>query len=170
MKITCPFCKKKFNVDASLISSSGRLLKCGSCDSEWFYKESETSPDDINIEPNMITEAIAPIDPTPSVENSQEIQIPKETETIISQAEEKMKKTSDNKIENQFKKTDKIESNSISSFLSYLVVFIISFIAFIILLDTFKAPLSNIFPGLENLLLSLYETLKDIKLFIIDLT
>ena len=170
MKITCPFCKKKFNVDASLISSSGRLLKCGSCDSEWFYKESETSSDDINVEPNIITETIAPIDPTSSVESSQEIQIPKETETIISQAEEKIKKTSDNKIENQFKKTDKIESNSISSFLSYLVVFIISFIAFIILLDTFKAPLSNIFPGLENLLLSLYETLKDIKLFIIDLT
>ena len=170
MKITCPFCKKKFNVDASLISRSGRLLQCGSCNSEWFYKESETSPDDANMEPNIITETIVPIDPTLSVENSQEIQIPKETETIISQAEDKIKKTSDKKIENQVKKTDIIVSNSISSFLSYLVVFIISFIAFIILLDTFKAPLSNIFPGLENLLLSLYETLKDIKLFIIDLT
>ena len=42
--------------------------------------------------------------------------------------------------------------------------------AMIILLDTFKAPLINIFPIIEHLLSSLYETLKDIKLFIIDLT
>ena len=41
--------------------------------------------------------------------------------------------------------------------------------AFILLLDTFKNPLIDIFPGLEPILFNLYETLKDIKLFIIDL-
>ena len=53
---------------------------------------------------------------------------------------------------------------------SYLIVLIISFGALIILLDTLKTPLINIFPGLEVLVFNLYETLKDIKLFIIDLS
>ena len=38
-----------------------------------------------------------------------------------------------------------------------------------ILLDTLKSPLIDIFPDLEFVLFSLFETLKDIKLFIIDL-
>ena len=42
-------------------------------------------------------------------------------------------------------------------------------IAIFILIDTFKSPLIDIFPKLENILFNLYETLKDIKLFIIDL-
>ena len=50
------------------------------------------------------------------------------------------------------------------------IVLLISLGALIILLDTLKAPLINIFPGLEVLLFNLYETLKDIKLFIIDLS
>ena len=54
-------------------------------------------------------------------------------------------------------------------FLSYILVLIISFIGLIIVLDTFKSPLYNIFPNLELFLFSLYETLKDIELFINDL-
>ena len=57
-----------------------------------------------------------------------------------------------------------------SKFFSYLLVLIISLGALIILLDTLKTPLINVFPGLEVLLFNLYETLKDIKLFIIDLS
>ena len=53
--------------------------------------------------------------------------------------------------------------------LSVLIVFIISFVALIILLDTLKTPLINVFPGLEIILFNLFETLQDIKLFIIDL-
>ena len=36
-------------------------------------------------------------------------------------------------------------------------------------LDTFKNPLYNYFPNLEHILFSLFETLKDITLFIKDL-
>ena len=54
--------------------------------------------------------------------------------------------------------------------MSYLLVFLISFVALIILLDTLKSPLINVFPGLEIVLFNLFETLKDVKLFIIDLT
>ena len=56
-----------------------------------------------------------------------------------------------------------------SKFFSYLIVFIISFVALIILLDTLKTPLITVFPGLEIILFNLFETLQDIKLFIIDL-
>ena len=59
--------------------------------------------------------------------------------------------------------------NKGSKFFSYLIVFIISFVALIILLDTLKTPLINVFPGLEIILFNLFETLQDIKLFIIDL-
>ena len=59
--------------------------------------------------------------------------------------------------------------NKNNYFFSNLIVIIISFLALIILFDTFQKPLINIFPELEFILLSLYETLQDIKLFIIDL-
>ena len=38
MIISCNKCNKKFNVKDDLIPESGRLLKCGSCLFEWFYK------------------------------------------------------------------------------------------------------------------------------------
>ena len=51
----------------------------------------------------------------------------------------------------------------------YFIVLIITLIAVIIILDTFKSPLSSIFPSLELFLFNLIETLKDIKFFIKDL-
>ena len=67
------------------------------------------------------------------------------------------------------KKKEEKTKNTGSKFFSYLIVFIISLIALMILLDTLKSPLIDIFPDLEFVLFSLFETLKDIKLFIIDL-
>ena len=65
--------------------------------------------------------------------------------------------------------SQKSKNITFGKLLSYLIVSIISFIALVVLLDTLKTPLINIFPGLEKLLFNLFETLKDIKLFIIDL-
>ena len=39
-----------------------------------------------------------------------------------------------------------------------------------IIIVTIKSPLINLFPGLEIILFNLFETLKDIELFIVDLT
>ena len=64
----------------------------------------------------------------------------------------------------------KSENITFSKLLSYIIVSIISFAVFVILIDTLKTPLIDIFPGLEKLLFNLFETLKDIKLFIIDLS
>ena len=49
------------------------------------------------------------------------------------------------------------------------IVMIISFLALLILIDTFKTLIYQIFPGLENYLFSFFEVLKDIMLFINDL-
>ncbi len=54
-------------------------------------------------------------------------------------------------------------------FLSYIIVSIITFVAIIIVIDTFKDPLSNIFPNLELVLYNLFETLRDLILFVKDL-
>jgi len=58
---------------------------------------------------------------------------------------------------------------SFSKFLSYILVLIISFVALIIVIDTFSTPLYQSFPNLKLIMLSLFETLKDIELFIKDL-
>ena len=46
---------------------------------------------------------------------------------------------------------------------------IISFIALILILDTFKAHLSLIIPNIEIILDNLYQSINDIKLFTLDL-
>ena len=50
-----------------------------------------------------------------------------------------------------------------------IIVFIISFIALIIVLDTFQNPISKIIPDIELILYNLYETINDITLFLKDL-
>jgi len=72
-------------------------------------------------------------------------------------------------IKKQIPKKSKKNDNISGKIFSYLVVSVISFVALIILLDTFKTPLIKVFPGLNDILSNLFEILKDIKLFIIDL-
>jgi small-conductance mechanosensitive channel len=72
---------------------------------------------------------------------------------------------SSNELINKNKKT----TFSVSKFLSYFLVFLITFIALIIVLDTFKTPLSSIIPGLEIFLYNFFETLKDLYLFLKNL-
>ena len=60
-------------------------------------------------------------------------------------------------------------SFSLSKFLSYILVLIISFIALLIIIDTFRTPLYQFFPNLESIIFSLFETLIDFELFIKDL-
>ena len=162
MIIECPCKKKKFNIDINLIPAEGRNLQCGSCDRIWFYKKEE-----LKSEPSQVNEDIA----IKEKEDSDKLNDDKSKNQLIKQPVEenvkaKSKLSSINKTENKSKEIKKTKS---SKFFSYLIVFIISLGALIILLDTLKTPLINIFPGLEVLLFNLYETLKDIKLFIKDL-
>ena len=163
MIITCPSCKKKFNIDINLIPADGRNLQCGSCDRVWFYKKEDPIP-----EPLQINEDIA----IKENEESNNLDDEKSNDQEIKRPVEENKKTKSelSAIKETESKPELVKKTQSSKFFSYLIVFIISLGALIILLDTLKTPLINIFPGLEVLLFNLYETLKDIKLFIIDLS
>ena len=163
MIIECPCKKKKFDIDINLIPAEGRNLQCGSCDRVWFYKKKDSIP-----ETSLINEDIA-IRENEENDNSNDY---KSNDQEIKQPvkENKKSKSELSAIEETESKPELVKKTQSSKFFSYLIVFIISFSALIILLDTLKTSLINIFPGLEVLLFNLYETLKDIKLFIMDLS
>ena len=163
MIIECPSCKKKFNIDINLIPAEGRNLQCGSCDHIWFYKKEDPIPKTLQVNEDITIQ---------ENEDSDKLNNNKSKDQIIKQSVEKIKKVKSelSTTKESESKSEEIKKTQSSKFFSYLIVFIISIGALIILLDTLKTPLINIFPGLELLLFNLYETLKDIKLFIIDLS
>ena len=165
MIITCPNCNKQFKIENSLIPDEGRDLQCGSCDHIWFYNIQEKNNEVLELKQEIISEDIE----TKAENKEDKIEEKQQPEEIIKTEinNKKKEKNSDNqKNTTTLKKTE----NKGSKFFSYLIVFVISFVALIILLDTLKTPLINVFPGLEIILFNLFETLQDIKLFIIDLT
>ena len=150
MEIQCPNCNRSFKIDKSLIPEKGRLLQCGTCGHKWFFKNiiHETKTKTVNIsEENILKKP----------EITKKIQNPK-----ININEEKYNKT---EIKDDFRKknVDKI------NYVKFFFVIIISIVALILVLDTFKDILIKIFPNIKILLNNLYETLKDISLFFYDL-
>ncbi len=164
MIITCPNCNKQFKIENSLIPDEGRDLQCGSCNHIWFYNIQEKNNEVLELKQEIISEEIE----TKAENKEDKIEEKQKPEEIIkTEINNKKKEKNSEKQKNTaaIKKT----KNKGSKFFSYLIVFIISFVALIILLDTLKTPLINVFPGLEIILFNLFETLQDIKLFIIDL-
>ena len=159
MIITCPNCNKKFKIDPTLIPEDGRDLKCGSCDHVWLYKVEDLRSMPLTLKENIYDNEIE----AHEVEKENDYKFNKITEK--KEEEKRVKKF----IEKQKSISENKEKNISNKFFSYLIVSILSFVALIILLDTLKTPLINVFPGLEIILFSLFETLHDIKLFIIDL-
>ena len=154
MIITCPNCNKQFKIDNSLIPDAGRDLQCGSCNHVWFYEIEEENNEVLKLNEELVSKEI-------------EIKTEKKEEKITTEINYKKKEKTSEKQKNNNATSN--TSNKASKFFSYLIIFLISFVALIILLDTLKTPLINVFPGLEILLFNLFETLQDIKLFIIDL-
>ena len=147
MIIVCPSCGKNFNVDENLIPDKGRLLKCGSCDQTWFFNKN-------------VSEQTEPL-----------IDKPAKQKKILYKDENINKKVSKASIKpgSELVKYKPKYNFTFGKFLSYIIVSIITFIAIMIVLDTFKSPLSNIFPNLELVLYNLFETLRDLILFAKDL-
>ena len=155
MIIQCTNCNKKFEVDPELIPEKGRTIQCGSCDHNWFYKK------DISQPSSEIHEEI------PLVEEAEEINISNQDIGEVNIPDEKLEDKNDTKEIDDT--TNSKKSNVFNKIISYLIVAIISFVALIIVLDTFKTPLNYIFPNLEQILFNLYETFEDISLFFKDL-
>ena len=151
MIITCPCEKKQFKIDSSLIPDEGRELQCGSCNYKWFYKKNENA---ISLK-NEISESLSK---NYDFEYANNDLSSKKLENLDKAKYKDLKKPS---VDNKIKKKPKIIKNSL--------VFVISVIALIVLLDTFKYQLNYYFPELDSILNNLYESLKDLSLFFKDL-
>jgi len=157
MIIACQNCNKKFEVDQNLIPRKGRLLACNSCNHKWFFKNEvvvktieKSISEDLEIFESKISQENNSSNVNKNTNNQNKIIVP--TGKVLKKVE-----------------INKIKIKKINKLLNLTIIFMISFIALILLLDTFKNPLIEIFPKLEFFLYNLYETIKDIRLFIIDI-
>ena len=164
MIITCPFCDKKFEIDRSLIPKNGRLLQCGACDRKWHFNlsdennEDQNTKEEFNISQSEINKDVEENNNTEKINNNEindTISVPLYNQESI-------------ELNN---KDSKVIHNEIIKirYINYFFVMAISFIALVIILDTFKSPISIKFPGINIMLNNLYESVKDIFLFIKDL-
>ena len=157
MIVSCEKCTKKFNIRDDLIPDEGRLLLCGNCNHKWFYKLPnqdenlrEKSTDNLKKDESFINEEKKIIE-----------KIVKKSIPVEKKENKKEEKNINNKTSKKFKKK--------YNFLKLTVVLIISAIALIILIDTFKFQIENYIPDINLVLNNLYETLKDLFLFSKDL-
>ena len=147
MIIDCPCGKKKFSVKDELIPAKGRLLQCGECDREWFYSKNISTINETNVE-------------IPDEEIAQEsfgiIEDKYDDDDVLEE---------DKTVElEKPKNIDKKETTKVN-FFKLLLVFIISFVAFILIADTFLVQISEYFPFAEKYLDNLYQSIIDISLF-----
>ena len=140
MIISCEKCDKKFEISDGLIPDKGRILQCGSCSYKWHYIPKKNISKLNEIKQNKIT----------TKSTNEEID---ETPNNKSLKDENVKANPKKKV----------------GFLSYSLVLIISLTALIIFLDTFKLFFLPYIPNIDFYLSSLYESIKDIFLFLNDL-
>ena len=100
--------------------------------------------------------------PSENIEKKQDAATP--NTTIKEAIKQKVDKTKENK-----KYLPAIKREKSKNFSKLFLVFLITIIAIVILIDTFKVPLSYIIPNINFYLDNLYQTLIDIKLFTINL-
>ena len=177
MIISCKNCDKKFEVDSSLIPEKGRLLECNSCNYKWFFKKDiinesvlpiKTKDPVYKIEPTIVENLSQKIDSV-EIESPETIKLLDRTITLNTPIYKKFTKDQNKEYKDIDPKLDPSKNKKNYNFLSLILIFIISFIALIILLDTFQAPISKIVPDIEFILYNLYETINDISLFFKDL-
>ena len=169
MIITCNNCNKNFDLDSSFIPEIGRLLQCSSCNYKWFFKK------EIIKKPHSTIQMIKPTE-EPELFKEEAEAFKEKIEPLETKNPETIELLDTSpkdvflKDEILIKKENKVQKDKKNyDILSLTIVFIISFIALIIVLDTFQKPVSKIVPNIEFLLYSLYETIDDITLFLIDL-
>ena len=148
MIIVCPSCGKNFNVRDDQIPDKGRLLQCSSCKHEWFYTKN-TIPVDDNLDEQFNDELAQESFGILDEEEDREDEVIVEGKTVELEKRKNIKK----------EKTTKV------NFFKLLLVFIISFVAFVLIVDTFIVQISVYIPFAEKYLDNLYQSIIDISLF-----
>ena len=148
MIIVCPSCGKNFNVRDDQIPDKGRLLQCSNCKHEWFYTKN-TIPVDDNLDEQsndkLAQESFGILDE----EEDKRDEVIVEDKTVKLEKPKNIKKN----------KTTKV------NFFKILLVFIISFVAFVLIVDTFIVQIAVYIPFAEKYLDNLYQSIIDISLF-----
>ena len=122
---------------------------------KWVFK-TENNEEKIEIEEKTI--------PEPIIEDNKNL-----TEDI---EKDLLDEDSDNREELNYsdeKFEKKVNKKYDINYFKILIVIIISFVALILVLDTFQTQLSIIMPNIEFILDNLYQSINDTKLFILDL-
>ena len=148
MIIVCPSCDKNFNVREDQIPDKGRLLQCSNCKHEWFYTKNTLPADDDINEPSSD-------------------ELTQDSFGILDEKEDQYDEdiVEDKTVELEKPKTNKKKDSRQSNFFKLLLVFIISFVAFILIVDTFIVQISVYIPFAEKYLDNLYQSIIDISLF-----
>ena len=156
MIISCENCNKRFEVSDNLIPDQGRLLQCSSCDHKWFFKKTE--------------KLIKKKEPKKIIKKDDNKIL---SETFVEKTIEKKEIKSTTLNEETLSEIDdeqpQVKKDKKTNYLKIFIVIIITFVAIIIIIETFKHQISLIYPDIETLLSNLYESLKDINLFLRDL-
>ena len=148
MIIVCPSCGKNFNVRDDQIPDKGRLLQCSSCKHEWFFTKNTIPVDD-------------------KIDELSNDELTQESFGILDEEEDRSDEVivEDKTVElDKAQNTDKQKTKQVNLF-KLLLVFIISFVAFILIVDTFLVQISEYFPFAEKYLDNLYQSIIDISLF-----
>ena len=169
MIITCNNCNKKFDIDSNLISDNGRLLQCASCDHKWFFKKEVLENTASPIDKDISIDSLNIFDQNnPSINEESVSDAPKDEVEV--DLEEETKEKIEVNINESTQVNTKPKKQKNFKILNIFIVAIISFVAFIIIVDTFKYPIEKIVPNVKFILYNLYESIRDISLFIRDLT
>ena len=159
MIIECLQCSKKFNISDNLIPDEGRLLKCGNCNNTWFYSKKEKIKNTVNNEKREIVEN------KKLINEEQKKQKTIKKEKIYKPKQIKIKKS----ISKELVSVNEDINDKETNLLKKTFVIIISLLAIILLVDTFKIQISSVFPEIIMTMDSLYIVINDLKLFIKDL-
>ena len=176
MIIKCDNCNKNFNIDSSLIPEKGRLLQCSACDHKWFFKKEIKERSVPIVKTKDIVDETGPLkeEITRAKTETQETIELLDRVTNDVPVTEQISIQSNNEAEDISKKDNvpnikKSVNEKSYNILGLTIVFIVSFVAIIIVVDTFQKPISMFVPNVEFILYNLYETINDIVLFFNDL-
>ena len=133
MIITCPCEKKQFKIDSSLIPVEGRELQCGSCERVWFYKPQNEREAPLTLNDNNST-----------IKTKQDIQSEEKNIEISKKLDEE--KIIEPEIKKEISKNVRKTKSKVFKLFSYLIVFIISFVA---LITAIKYHILNLTSGCE---------------------